>query len=41
MISTVVARSLARRQVHYSWVTLAVTFLTMLVMPGPLARLAC
>ncbi|MBD8573146.1 MFS transporter [Pseudomonas syringae] len=34
MISTVVARSLARRQVHYSWVALAVTFLTMLVMAG-------
>ncbi|QKF53547.1 MFS transporter [Pseudomonas graminis] len=34
MVSSVLAASLSRRRVHYSWVILAVTFLTMLVMAG-------
>lgn len=34
MVSTVLAASLSRRKIHYSWVALAVTFLTMLVMAG-------
>ena len=34
MVSSVLAASLSRRRIHYSWVILAVTFLTMLVMAG-------
>ncbi|MCG5243305.1 MFS transporter [Azospirillum doebereinerae] len=34
MLSSRVAASLARRDVHYGWVTVAVTFLTMLVSAG-------
>lgn len=34
MVSSVLAASLSRRRIHYSWVVLAVTFLTMLVMAG-------
>jgi MFS family permease len=34
MLSNLVAGTLARRNVHYSWVVAAVTFLTMLVMAG-------
>jgi MFS family permease len=34
MLSPVLAASLARREIHYSWVVAAVTFLTMLVMAG-------
>jgi len=34
MLSSLVSRSMARRNVHYSWVIAAVTFLTMLVMAG-------
>ncbi|MFJ3485070.1 MFS transporter [Pseudomonas sp. NPDC090202] len=34
MVSSVLAASLHRRRIHYSWVILAVTFLTMLVMAG-------
>lgn len=34
MLSTALATSLARRKIHYSWVALTVTFLTMLVMAG-------
>jgi MFS family permease len=34
MLSSIVAGSLSRRNVHYSWVIAAVTFLTMLVMAG-------
>ncbi|WP_296181948.1 MFS transporter [Pseudomonas sp. UBA1879] len=34
MVSSVLAASLSRRHIHYSWVILAVTFLTMLVMAG-------
>ncbi|MCS3468870.1 putative MFS family arabinose efflux permease [Pseudomonas sp. JUb42] len=34
MLSPLLAESLARRKVHYSWVIAAVTFLTMLVMAG-------
>jgi MFS family permease len=34
MLSSIVSQSLSRRNVHYSWVIAAVTFLTMLVMAG-------
>ncbi|WP_213881366.1 MFS transporter [Pseudomonas sp. dw_358] len=34
MVASALAASLSRRQIHYSWVALAVTFLTMLVMAG-------
>jgi len=34
MLSSLVAGSMARRNIHYSWVIAAVTFLTMLVMAG-------
>ncbi len=34
MISTSLARSLARKNIHYGWVVAAVTFLTMLVTAG-------
>lgn len=34
MVSSILAASLGRRRIHYSWVALLVTFLTMLVMAG-------
>ena len=34
MVSTVLASSLARRNIHYGWVVVAATFLTMLVTAG-------
>jgi len=34
MISTAISMSLARRHIHYGWVVVAVTFLTMLVTAG-------
>jgi sugar phosphate permease len=34
MLSSLLAGSMARRNIHYSWVVAAVTFLTMLVMAG-------
>lgn len=34
MTSTLVANALARRGVHYGWVVVAVTFVTMLVTAG-------
>ena len=34
MVSTVLASSLARRNIHYGWVVVATTFLTMLVTAG-------
>jgi MFS family permease len=34
MISSALAANLARRNIHYGWVVVAVTFLTMLVMAG-------
>jgi sugar phosphate permease len=34
MLSTILARRLARRERHYAWVVLAATFLTMLVVAG-------
>lgn len=34
MFSTLLAGSMARRNIHYSWVVASVTFLTMLVMAG-------
>ena len=34
MFSSLLAGSMARRNIHYSWVVASVTFLTMLVMAG-------
>ena len=34
MLASLVAASMARRKIHYSWVVASVTFLTMLVMAG-------
>jgi MFS family permease len=34
MLASLLAGSLARRKIHYSWIVAAVTFLTMLVMAG-------
>ena len=34
MVSTALASTLARRNIHYGWVVVAATFLTMLVTAG-------
>jgi hypothetical protein len=41
MVSSALAAALARRNIHYGWIVVAVTFLTILVTPGPWARPAC
>jgi hypothetical protein len=39
--STALAATLARRNVHYGWVVVGVTFLTLLVTAAPWACPAC
>ena len=41
MISSPLAAFLARRHIHYGWVVVGVTFLTMLVTAAPWGRRAC
>ena len=41
MISSPLATALARRNIDYGWIVVGVTFLTMLVTAGAMARPAC
>ena len=41
MISNWLSAALARRNIHYGWVMVGVTFLTALIAPAPSARPAC